>query len=159
MNVVAKFRRHFRELLKSRPTGQGGLTLLEILMVLALLGFVLSIVGQRVFSAFNRGNVRATKILIKRIEGELDRYKLDCGSYPSTEQGLAALVTAPTVGKKCRDYDPSGYNGGAKEPPKDAWQNDLKYESDGRAYKIISLGEDGTEGGDGQNADISSGEE
>ena len=138
---------------------KNGFTLIEILLVLALLGLVFSILGKRVFSGFSRGKVQATKIQIKQLEGDMDRYRLDCNFYPTTEQGLKALVEKPTAGKDCKNYDPAGYNGGKKAPPTDAWGNDFQYTSDGLTYTIKSLGADGVEGGEADAADISSADE
>ena len=81
---------------------KNGFTLIEILLVLALLGLVFSILGKRVFSGFSRGKVQATKIQIKQLEGDMDRYRLDCIFYPTTEQGLKALVEKPTAGKDAK---------------------------------------------------------
>lgn len=143
----------------NRKQHRGGFTLIEILLVLGLLGIVMSIFGGKVFSVFGRGQLRAAKLQIKQIEGSLDRYKLDCGSYPTTEQGLEALVTKPSGGKSCSDYDPEGYLG-AKKVPVDPWKNPFKYEcADGIHYTITSFANDGVEGGDGKNADIKSGED
>ena len=140
--------------------GNRGLTLIEILLVLALLGIVMSIIGGRVFSGFTRGKVQSTKIAIKQLEGNLDRYRLDCNFYPTeAEGGLKALVEKPTAGRDCKNYDPNGYLDGKKKEPSDSWGTPFRYESDGLKYVITSLGNDGAEGGEGENADIRSDEE
>jgi len=136
-----------------------GFTLIEIMLVLALLGLMASFLIPKIAGQGDKGKIQATKILIKQLEGDLDRFRLDCGSYPSTEQTLKALIEAPSAGKKCKNYDPSGYLR-TKKLPQDAWNNDFEYKcDDGLNYVIKSLGSDGVEGGEGPNKDISSEEE
>jgi general secretion pathway protein G len=145
--------------MNSNNSKKRGFTIIEILMVLTLLGLVFSFVGGKLFSSFSQGQVRATRLAIKKLEGSLDRFRLDCNFYPTTEQGLAALGTAPTSGRQCPNYDPSGYLDGRRTPPKDPWDRDFLYTSDGLDYEIKSLGADGLEGGEGERADISSRDE
>lgn len=136
-----------------------GFTLLEIMIVLVLLGLVASIVLKNLNP--NRGKIQAVKIQIKQLESSLDRFKLDCNFYPTTEQGgLKALIEKPGAGRSCPNYDPEGYLDRKKSVPKDPWGVEFAYEcTDGQNYVIKSLGPDGTEGGEGQNADISSADE
>ena len=136
-----------------------GFTLLEILMVLALLGIIFSILGGKIISSFTKGKVNATKIMIQKIGSDLDQYKFDCNRYPSTEQGLKALVSAPGTAPACPNYNPDGYNGGKKKTHVDAWSYDFSYTSDGSNYVLKSWGADGVEGGEGENKDISSADE
>lgn len=141
-----------------------GFTIIEILLVLVLLGMVATFMGRNIFSSASRGKVQGTKIAIKQIEGDLDRFRLDCNFYPTTDQGLQALITAPSVGRQCPNYDPSGYlgggGGGKKSLPKDPFGNPFIYTcEDGQNYEIKSLGADGIEGGEDSNADISSNDE
>lgn len=132
-----------------------GFTLLEILMVITLLGIVLTIVGKRAFRGVSRGKVQASRIIMKQLEGNLDRFRLDCNRYPTTEQGLKGLLEAPTSTPVCKNYDPEGYLDGQKKLPEDAWGNPLQYTcDDGINYVIKSLGADGLEGGDGENKDL-----
>ncbi len=139
---------------------RAGFTLIEILLVLTLLGIVASLLAPRVFSGLGRGKISATKIQIKQLEGNLDRYRIDCNRYPTTDQGLQALIEKPAGGAQCKNYDPNGYNDGKKKVPSDAFGNEFKYVcEDGQKYQIISLGADGVEGGDGENKDISSADE
>ena len=139
---------------------QHGFTLIEIMIVLALLGLVFSIVGRRVVGGLFRGQRQAAKIQIKQIEGDLDRYRLDCNFYPTTDQGMAALHTKPSAGRSCPNYDPAGYLAGSKNSPKDPWGTEYKYTSDdGLTYEIKSFGRDGKEGGEGEDSDISSADE
>ena len=136
-----------------------GFTLLEILMVLALLGIIFSILGGKIISSFSRGKVNATKIQIQKIGSDLDQYKFDCNRYPTTGQGLKALVSAPSEAPACPNYNPDGYNGGKKKVPVDAWSNEFAYTSDGSTYVLKSLGADGLEGGEKENKDLSSADE
>jgi general secretion pathway protein G len=125
-----------------------GLTLIEMMLVLALLAIVMSIVGRRAISTFFRGQKDAAKIMIQQVQGQLDRYRFDCNRYPSTDQGIKALATAPTTPPACPSYDPSGYLDGKKTPPKDPWKNDFFYScEDGMNYVLKSFGPDGVEGG------------
>ena len=134
-----------------------GFTLIEILLVLTLLGIVMSFVGGKIFSSFGKGQVQSAKILLKRLEGDLDRFRLDCNFYPYTAQGLEALKAAPSAGRQCPNYDPNGY---VKNVPKDPWGTDFVYScDDGLNYEIKSLGADTKEGGEGPNADISTSDE
>jgi general secretion pathway protein G len=127
---------------------------------MVLLGLVASFLGRNIFSSFSKGQVNAAKLTIKRIEGDLDRFRLDCNYYPYTDQGLAALVAPPTTGRPCPSYDPNGYQGGKKTLPKDPWGKEFVYTcEDGLNYEIKTLGADGVEGGEGDNADISSKDE
>lgn len=134
-----------------------GFTLLEIMIVLTLIGIIVSFAGRKLMGSLSKGKVQSSKIIIKQLEGDLDRYRLDCNRYPSTAQGLKALITAPAEAPTCKNYDPNSYLEGKKSPPTDAWGNDLVYTcEDGQHYIIKSLGADGVEGGDGENKDISS---
>ncbi len=137
-----------------------GFTLIEILLVLALLGLVVSMFGGKLFSAFDKGNVQATRIQIKQLEGALDRFRLDCNSYPTSDQGLKALVDASAAGEGCKNYSPDGYLGGKKQVPLDAWKNEFIYTcTDGQNYVIKSLGSDKLEGGEANAKDILSSDE
>ncbi|MBP7843526.1 MAG: type II secretion system major pseudopilin GspG [Proteobacteria bacterium] len=125
-----------------------GLTLIEMMLVLALLAIVMSIVGRRAISTFFRGQKDAAKIMIQQVQGQLDRYRFDCNRYPSTDQGIKALATAPATPPACPSYDPSGYLDGKKTPPKDPWKNEFFYScEDGMNYVLKSFGPDGVEGG------------
>ncbi len=147
-----------RTLIKNiNQKSRGGFTLIEILLVLTLLGIVASFFGGKIFSTFGRGQTQSARILVKKLEGDLDRFRLDCNFYPYTDQGLAALKSAPSAGRQCPNYDPNGY---VKSVPKDPWGHEFEYScDDGQNYEIKSLGADGIEGGEGNNADIASSDE
>jgi general secretion pathway protein G len=134
-----------------------GFTLLEILMVIALLSVVITFLARNIFPQFSRGKIDAAKIQMRQLDGDLDRYRLDCNRYPTTAQGINSLLRAPDVAPLCPNYDPAGYYSGKAKSIKDVWGNEFKYIcEDGINYEIISLGADGKEGGEGENADISS---
>ena len=130
-----------------------GMTLIEILVVLVLIGIVLGIVGGNFIGRGEKAKADAAKIEIGQIGQALDLYKLETGRYPSSSDGLQALVTAPGGA--------SNWNGPywkKSQIPKDPWGNDYRYTSPGQrgAYDSLSLGAEGNEGGEGANKDIAS---
>ncbi len=130
-----------------------GFTLIELLVVIAVIALIGGIVASNVVGNFNRAKVETTKIQMKQIGVILNSFKLDCGFFPTTEQGLDALIHKPS-GRECKKYDPEGYIGD-KKIPKDGFDNDFIYISEGNKYTLKSLGNDGKEGGDGIDKDIS----
>src|SRR5688500_6413990 len=132
-----------------------GFTLTEMLIVVALIGAIMAFVGSNLIDKFVGAKVDTTKIQMRQVGSSLDQFRLDCGFYPETDQGLDALVEKPAGGRECKNYDTAGYVRDGKLP-KDGFDNDFLYESDGRTYTLISLGNDGKEGGDGHDADVSS---
>lgn len=139
------------QLLKSRD----GFTLTELMIVIAILAGLMALVGPNLISKFNKSKVENTKIQMRQLGVVLDDFKRECNFYPLTDQGLNALISKPSGGRECKNYDPEGYLK-AKAPPKDAWGNDFNYASDGSKYELKSLGEDGQEGGENYAKDISS---
>ena len=133
---------------------QRGMSLVEILIALTLLAVAGTFVTLNVFDNLTEGQIKSTKIQVGNLGKILKEYRRKCGLYPTTDQGLDALVSAPTGGKECRKYPPNGFLDG--KIPLDPWDNEFIYESDGRTYTIISYGPDGEEGGEGTDADISS---
>jgi general secretion pathway protein G len=129
-----------------------GMTLIEILVVLVLIGIVLGIVGGNFIGRGEKAKGDAAKIEIGQIGQALDLFKLETGRYPTTQEGLNALIQAPTGA--------SNWNGPywkRATVPKDPWGNEYKYISPGQTggpYDIVSYGADGREGGDGPNKDI-----
>lgn len=146
-----------KEVLKKNWLGlaqdESGFTLTEMLIVVAIIAMIGTFAIGKIQGSFQKAKVDSTKIKIRQLGTLLDNYRLDCNVYPTTEQGLDALVTKPSGGRECKNYNPDGY---AKKVPKDEWDNDFIYESDGNKFSIRSLGSDRTEGGDGFAADISS---
>jgi len=132
---------------------EAGFTLTEMLIVIAIIAMVGTFVTGQIINRFNSSKVQGTKIQMRQLGGILDQFKLDCGFYPETDQGLDALVSKPEGGRDCKNYQPGGY---IKSLPKDGFGNDFVYTSNGRQYEIISLGSDDQKGGDEIDADISS---
>lgn len=131
---------------------KSGFSLLEILIGLTLLALIGGVVATNVFDRLYEGQVKTAKIQMQAFSGALKDYRRHCGAYPTTEQTLNALVEKPTTGRECKRYQPGGY---LEEVALDPWDNEYYYESDGRTFNIISLGNDGDEGGEGEAADIS----
>ncbi len=128
-----------------------GFSLIEILIVLALVGGIVALIATRVGGAQDNANRKQSVIIMRQVMDQLELYNNDCGSYPTTEQGLIALVKKP--GEACESWGPAPY---AKEEPKDAWKNKLNYESDGTEFEITSYGKNKRPGGDAAGEDISS---
>jgi general secretion pathway protein G len=130
-----------------------GMTLIEILVVLVLIGIVLGVVGGNFIGRGEKAKADAAKIEIGQIGQALDLYKLEIGRYPSSQEGLQALVSAPP--------GVNNWNGPYWKKtsiPKDPWGNEYKYMAPGQhgPYDIISLGADGKEGGEGPDKDVTS---
>jgi len=134
-----------------------GFTLIEIMVVIVILAMLAAFVGPKLLGRTDEAKVKTTRIQIKGIESALKLYKLDNGAFPTTEQGLSALVTKPTVGVIPKSYREGGYLE-SKSVPKDAWGNDYIYVSPGEHgdYDLSSYGADGVKGGEDKNADITS---
>lgn len=134
-----------------------GFTLIEIMVVIVILALLAALVGPKLMGRTDDAKVTDAKVQIKNFETAIKLYKLDSGSYPSTEQGLNALVAKPTVGVIPRNYKEGGYLE-SKKIPKDPWGNDYIYVSPGEhgEYDLYSYGADGAKGGEGKNSDISS---
>ena len=130
-----------------------GFTFIEIMVVVAILAILAALVIPRIMGRTDDAKRTATKVQIRNIEGALQLYKLDNGVYPSTEQGLKALIEKPSVGVIPKKWKLGGY---LPKLPEDSWQNPYKYLSPSQKgdYEIISLGTDGEVGGEGINADI-----
>lgn len=131
---------------------QNGFTLLELLVVIVIIGLLAAYVGPKYFAQLGKSEVTAAKAQIGAFEKALDQYRLDVGHYPSTEEGMEALLVKPAAAL--------GWNGAylAKKIPQDPWHHPYLYRSPGTVtgadYDIISYGKDGQPGGDGENADI-----
>lgn len=134
-----------------------GFTLIEIMVVIAILALLAALVAPRIIGRSDDAKIADAKVQIKNLETALKLYKLDNGVFPSTEQGLAALVAKPTVGVIPKNYKAEGYIE-SKKVPQDPWGNDFAYLSPGEHgdYDLYSLGADGAKGGEGKNADIES---
>ena len=133
---------------------QQGFSLLEILIALILLAGAGTFVAGKIFDQFHEGRVESTKIQMSSLAARLKEFNRHCNRYPTTEQGLEALIEKPTSGPECKRYNPGGYiDGGVL--PNDPWDTPYYYESDGRKFNITSFGGDGVEGGEEKDQDIS----
>jgi len=132
---------------------ESGFTLTEMLIVVAIIAMIGTFAVGKISAQFNKAKVDGTKITMKSLGSTLETYRLDCNYFPTTEQGLEALVSKPTGGRDCKNYNAEGYT---KAVPKDKWDNPFIYESDGQKFTLKSFGQDGAEGGEGNAADISS---
>ena len=133
-----------------RLSQQVGFTLIEIMVVVFILGLLVTLVAPRIIGRTDEARVTKAKADIKAIEEALNMFKLDNGFYPSSAEGLAALVLGTPRAKR---FNPDGY---LTKIPIDPWGNEYLYQSDGRDVVVLSLGADGVEGGEGYNADIDS---
>jgi general secretion pathway protein G len=133
---------------------QRGFTLIEIMVVVVIIGLLTAVVTTQVFSRVDEARVTKVKQDIKALELALQMYRLDNSRYPTTEQGLAALMAQPTTEPIPNSWRPGGY---LSRPSQDPWKADYIYISPGQngEYDLFSLGADGKEGGEGVDADIS----
>ena len=134
---------------------KAGFTLIEIMVVIVILAMLAALVGPKLIGRTDDAKIQTTRTQISNMETALKLYKLDNGTYPSTEQGLNALVTKPTVGLIPKNYKGEGYLE-KKQVPKDGWGNDYLYVSPGEHgdYDLFSYGADSAKGGDGKSSDI-----
>jgi general secretion pathway protein G len=133
---------------------QGGFTLIELMVVILIIGLLATIVVQSLRGATDKAKRVKAEADISEIKTALDRYYLDVGSYPNTEQGLQALVSAPNTGNVSQRGGEDYQGPYLEKLPPDPWGNLYVYQSDGNSYVLKSYGADGVEGGTGKNADI-----
>ena len=134
---------------------QAGFTLIEIMVVIVIIGILASVVVPRVMDNPDKARAAKAKHDIQALESALDIYRLDNFTYPTTDQGLEALVSKPGGSPEPKNWKNGGY---IKKLRKDPWGNDYLYMSPGQhgEIDIYSLGADGAPGGDGVYADIGS---
>ena len=132
-----------------------GFTLIEIMVVIIILGILVGLIVPRIMEKPERARRVKAQLQIESISAALKEYKLDNGDYPTTEQGLQALVEKPAIGKIPKKYPEKGY---LPKIPKDPWENEYIYISPGEHgdFDLISYGADGEEGGEGKNVDVQS---
>lgn len=132
-----------------------GFTLIELLVVLFILGLLAGLAGPQVMNYLGESKTKTAKLQIEEFGSSLDLYKLDVGRYPSAEDGLQALVQAPSGAGADRWRGPYLKK---KALPKDPWGNEYRYSAPGShgPYDIVSLGADGREGGEGEDKDVAS---
>ncbi|MDA3899279.1 MAG: type II secretion system major pseudopilin GspG [Spirochaetes bacterium] len=135
-----------------------GFSLLEIMIVITIMSILAIVVVPQFMDMPQKARVSKAGEMIKSFELALDRYSLDNGFYPTTDQGLISLIEQPSSEPVPNNYNTGGYIKGSSIQ-KDPWGNDFIYRcpgEEGRAYDLISLGADGQEGGEGVDADITS---
>ncbi|MDH4567134.1 type II secretion system protein GspG [Pseudomonas sp. BN414] len=129
-----------------------GFTLLELLVVLVVLGLLAGIVAPKYFNQLGKSETKVARAQIEGLVKALDIYRLEVGHYPSTEQGLTALVSAPS--------DEPRWGGPylQKEVPQDPWGRAYVYRAPGENgdFDLLTMGKDGQPGGDGENAEVTS---
>lgn len=134
-----------------------GFTLIEIMAVVLIIGLLGSLVGVVVFDQVQKARVTAARTQLKQLEAALEFYQMDNGRYPTTEQGLDALVHEPAIAPEPRSYPPGGYLREGRVPP-DPWGSAYQYEMPGTnnayGFDIWSHGADTAPGGEGNDADI-----
>lgn len=129
-----------------------GFTLLELLVVVAIIGLLAGYVGPKYFNQIGKAEVKAARAQIDALDKALDQYRLDVGRYPTTEQGLNALMARPSgISRWAGPYL-------KKDVPVDPWGKPYAYKSPGNhgEYDLSSFGRDGRSGGVGEDADITS---
>jgi len=136
---------------KNNLNNRKGFTLIELLVVMVILGMLAALVGPQIFGKVGKGKQSAARTQIEMLGQALDSYRLDVGRYPSTSEGLNALITNPGA---------QGWDGPylKKGVPNDPWQKPYQYQSPGSHgdYDLLSLGADGAAGGEGENKDVNS---
>ena len=128
-----------------------GFTLLEVLMVVVIIGVLAVLIVPNIVGRGEEARITATLADMRTIGGALEMYRLDNSFYPSTQQGLEALVTRPSGLPEARNWGPEPY---LKKMPVDQWNNAYVYTNEGMNFEIVSYGADGQEGGEGPAKDI-----
>lgn len=132
-----------------------GFSLIEIMVVIVIMGLLLSYVAPKVFQNVEKAQLQKVQADFSSIKTALANYRLDNFIYPTSDQGLEALVTKPQIAPEPRGWRSEGY---LDKVPRDPWQREYLYLSpgeNGRPFEIYTLGADGVRGGSGQDADIS----
>lgn len=141
--------------MQSVRTTQAGFTLIEVMVVIVILGILSALVVPNILHKAGDARIAAAKSDLAAIGQALDMYKLDNSTYPTSDQGLEALVHKPSGTPEPRNWNPNGY---LKKLPEDPWHREYLYASpaDGAPYEIRTLGADGREGGEGEDQDLTS---
>jgi len=129
----------------------GGFTLIEIMVVVVILGILGALIVPNIIGRPDEARVTAARADLQQIGNALELYRLDNGSYPSNDQGLAALVEEPSGYPEPRKWSPDGY---VKRLPEDPWGEPYLYYSEDRTMDIYTFGADRKEGGEGIDADL-----
>jgi general secretion pathway protein G len=134
-----------------------GFTLIELMVVIVILGILAGLIVPRIMGRPEEARQMKAKMTIESLETSIRLYKLDNGSYPTTEQGLQALIERPDTGNVPKKWRDGGYLE-KRKVPLDPWDNEYVYLSPGvnGEYDIVSYGSDGVPGGEGKDSDINS---
>ncbi len=139
-----------QSILLQKRKRQSGFTLMELLVVLAILGLLMALVGPNVMRQLGGAKTKTAGIQIKDLEQALEMYKLDVGRYPSSQEGLESLVRKPS--------NATGWNGPylKSDVPMDPWNREYQYKYPGEHAEvdIFTFGQDGAQGGEGEDADV-----
>lgn len=146
LKIFAMPRRFFR-------VRSGGFTLLEMLVVLVIIGLIVSLVGPRLFTRVDYSRVQTAETQVRMLRNALETFRLDVGRFPTNEEGLRVLYSAPAE-ERVRDRWRGPYLD--EPPPPDPWDRPYRYEVPGQElpFALYSLGADGQPGGEDINADI-----
>ena len=155
MNKIFRIILNRLKLLGQAINSKAGITLIEIMIAITIIAIIGIVVYPMLMDLPQKARMQAAKQQIQNFGLALDRYSLDNGFYPTTEQGLQALAEKPSIGKIPKRYPEKGY---LPKIPKDPWENDYIYISPGEHgdFDLISYGADGEEGGEDKNADVQS---
>jgi len=132
-----------------------GFTLIEIMIVLAIIGFILGMVGYNLMGRFEKAKVETAQNQIRLLQGAMSSYKRDNNRYPTTDQGLEALVSKPSIGRTPKFYPKGGYLSSSKVPS-DPWDNPYRFASPGIHGHDIEISSDGPDGDQGTEDDLKS---
>jgi general secretion pathway protein G len=132
-----------------RLNGRSGFTLVEMLVVMVIIALIAALVGPRLFPKLGKGKQSAAKAQIELLGQSLDHFRLDVGRYPTTQEGLNALMVNPGIDNWDGPYL-------KKELPNDPWGKPYQYQCPGQhgEYDLVSYGRDGAAGGDGEDQDV-----
>ena len=158
MNKLIKMIIHRIKALAREARSKAGITLIEIMIAITIIAIIGIVVYPMIMDLPQKARIQAAKQQMLSFGLALDRYALDNGFYPTSEQGLEALVKKPDSEPSPMNYNEGGYMK-SREVPKDPWGREYTYASPGEHgndYEIMSFGADGQEGGEGKDADIKS---
>ena len=136
----------------ARPASRAaGFTLIEIMVVVVILGILGALIVPNVIGRPDQAKVEAAKSDLRAISTALEMYRMDNGNYPSSDQGLDALVTQPSGYPEARRWNPDGY---LQKVPKDPWDEPYLYVSEDNSYDVYTFARDRREGGEGYDTDL-----
>ena len=142
---------------RSQSKRRRGFTLIEIMAVVVIIGLLMAIVGQAIVGNLAKARMTTTRAQLQSLETSLTTYQMDNGRFPSSEQGLRALIEKPSGAPEPYGWRPGGYLA-KKEIPKDAWNGEFQYAAPGEhnpdSFDLWSLARDGKVGGTEEDADI-----